>query len=112
MNLGRAYNQMGNLEKAQQQYELCVQGDPKYQTAWFSLAQTQIALENYGGAQETLGKLLELDKEDWQVWLMYGNVSEQLGQMDMARSSWEKAAHESSPVRELALEALDRIKQG
>ncbi len=112
VNLARAYNQLGRLEQAQEQYEICLQQDPKYQTALFSLAQTQIALERYTGAQETLSRLLELDKEDWQVWLLYGNASEKLGQLEAARTSWQKAAHDSSPVKELALEALERIRRG
>ena len=55
--------------------------------------------------------MLELDDEDWQGWLLHGNVSERLRQFDVARSSWHKAADEASPVKELALEALKRVKR-
>jgi tetratricopeptide (TPR) repeat protein len=111
INLAESLVQLGQVEQAQKHYKICLEQDPGYERAMFRLGQTQMALEQYAEAQETYTRLLAEDKRDFQVWLLLGNVSEELGQLDVARSSWQMAAVDSSPVKELAREALERTKR-
>ena len=111
INLANVLFRQGRFERTQRQYERCLEIDPSFQAAWYGLAQAQIAQEQYLEAQRSLVQLLELDDEDWQGWLLYGNVSEKLGQRERARESWQKAAHKLSPVKGLAEEALERTRR-
>jgi len=108
-NLARVLLQTGEFDQAQLQYGLCLDLDETFTSAWYGLAQAQIARKKYQEAKISLDKLLQLDSKDYQSWYLHGNVAEKLGLIDIARSSWEKAAQDTSPVRDLALEALIRL---
>jgi len=108
-NLARVLLQTGQFDQAQLHYGLCLDLDKTFASAWYGLAQAQIALKKYLEAKKTLDILLQMDPKDFQSWYLHGNVAEKLGLIDIAKSSWEKAAQDISPVRDLALEALRRI---
>lgn len=107
-NLAGVLLQTGVFDQAQLHYGLCLDLDDTFTSAWYGLAQAQIALKKYPDAIKSLEKLLQNDPNDFQSWYLHGNVAEQLGLIDIARSSWQKAASDISPVRDLALEALRR----
>lgn len=108
VNLANALFRQGRTESAQQQYERCLRLHPDRPSALFGLAQSQISLDQPSLARETLKRLLAQDDRDWQGWLLYGNVSAELGDRDEAFRGWQRAANDVSPVRSLALEQLRR----
>jgi len=112
VNLANALFRMNQFHQAQAEYERCLQENRHQESALFGLAQAQIRLQQYDKAQQTLANLLEEDQRDWQAWLMHGNVSAQLGQREAAVTSWQRASHDMSPVRKLAMDQLLRINQG
>lgn len=111
VNLANALFRMGQFQQAQAEYSRCLQENQHQESALFGLAQTQIRLQQYEKAQKTLANLLQQDRQDWQAWLMHGNVSAQLGHQDAAVSSWQQACHDMSPVRKLAMDQLLKINQ-
>jgi len=112
VNLANALFRMGQIQEAQAEYERCLKENRHQESALFGLAQTQIRLQQYDQAQQTLANLLEEDRRDWQAWLMHGNVSAQLGQQEAAVTSWQRASHDMSPVRKLAMDRLLQVNQG
>ncbi|MBN1845652.1 MAG: tetratricopeptide repeat protein [Sedimentisphaerales bacterium] len=111
VNLANALFRQGHFQQAQVEYQRSLQLKPSQSSALFGLAQTQIALKQYAPAQQTLTRLLEQDRRDWQAWLMHGNVAAQLGQEQVALTSWQRAANERSPVRRLAMEKLEQTQR-
>jgi hypothetical protein len=106
VNLANAYYRQGRYERAQQEYERCLRLHPGRESALFGLAQSQITLGQPARARETLEELLEQDQRDWQAWLLYGNVSAELGDREGALTGWQHASDDLSPVRSLAMEQL------
>ncbi|MCP4713422.1 MAG: tetratricopeptide repeat protein [Planctomycetes bacterium] len=108
-NLANVLLLNSQFDQAQLHFGLCLDLDDSFTSAWYGLAQAQIAQKNYLEAKISLDKLLQMDPKDFQSWYLHGNVAEKLGLIDIARSSWEQAAQDISPVRDLAREALNRI---
>lgn len=90
--LADALYQTGQFEQSLQQFELCLQEQPNDPSTLYRLARTMVALEQYDKAKETFEKLLAQDSEDWQIWLLHGDMAQKLGQTDIAQKSWQKAA--------------------
>jgi tetratricopeptide (TPR) repeat protein len=90
--LADALYQTGQFEQSLQQFELCLQKQPNDPSTLYRLARTLVALEQYDKAKETFEKLLAQDSEDWQIWLLHGDMAQKLGQTDIAQKSWQKAA--------------------
>lgn len=107
-NLANALFKMCRFEEALYQYQICLKEEPARSSALFGLAQTQIALKQHQNAQKTLTRLLEQDRRDWQAWLLYGDASQQLGNVSLAVNSWQQAAQGDANIARLAQE---RIKQ-
>lgn len=109
VNLANALSRLCRFEEALGQYQLCLDQNPDRSTALFGLAQAQIALRELESAQNTLAKLLERDRRDWQAWLIRGNVAEQLGNKTVALDSWDQAAKGDLPS--VARQARQRIER-
>jgi len=108
VNLAQALLRLGRHEEAQHEYERCLQLHPDQASALFGLAQCQITLGHYDRAARTLRRLVEQDQQDWQGWLLLGDVSAQLGLRAQALASWQRAADDLSPVRTIALDQLHK----
>ena len=107
MNLANAYFRSGKFEQALGHFEGVLQEQPHRSNALFNLAQTQIALKHYDKSIETLNKLLEQDRRDWQAWRMRGESAEKIGDVKLAMHSWRQAANSHLPeIRRAALERL------
>lgn len=107
-NLANALFKMCRFEEALYQYQICLKEEPARGSALFGLAQTQIALKQHQNAQKTLARLLEQDRRDWQAWLLYGDASQQFGNVSLAVNSWQQAAQGDANIARLAQE---RMKQ-
>ncbi|MBN2374782.1 MAG: tetratricopeptide repeat protein [Sedimentisphaerales bacterium] len=110
VNLANVMFSLGDFDRAREHYLQALEINPYQQTALFGLAKTQIILKQYNQAQQSLAKLLEQDRKDWQVWLMHGDVAAQLGNRTEALSSWQQAAADASPIKNLAQQKIDRYK--
>lgn len=110
VNLANVMFSLGDFDRAREHYLQALEINPHQQTALFGLAKTQIILKQYNQAQQSLAKLLEQDRKDWQVWLMHGDVAAQLGNRTQALSSWQQAATDASPIKNLAQQKIDRYK--
>ncbi|MBN2209854.1 MAG: tetratricopeptide repeat protein [Sedimentisphaerales bacterium] len=110
-NLANVYFRQGLYEKAQQQFELVLQQSPNRSTSLFGLAQTQLALEQKTQALATLERLVAVDDNDRQGWLWLGDVAQQLGQGQKARTAWKKALGSvpDDPIGRLARQRLESL---
>lgn len=109
VNLANVLYRLGEFDRARENFELCLQKQPRRSTALFGLAQTQIALKQFEAAQQSLQKITEQDPKDWQVWLLLGDVYAKSGQDSAAQTAWEQAAEGDLPsITRLANERLNR----
>ncbi len=109
-NLANALYKMCRFEEALYQYQQCLTEEPTRGSALFGLAQSQIALKQHENAKKTLDKLLEQDRRDWQAWLLYGDTSQQLGNLSLAINSWKQAAQGEATIARLAQERLKQYQ--
>ena len=110
--LAQTYYRMNQFEEAQRQFERCLLDQPTSQTAMFGLAQSYMGLKRYPDAQIVLTRLLEQAPGDWQSWLLYGDVANELGQPEIAVQSWRKAAAgELSTIARMAAERIEASRQ-
>ncbi len=111
INLAGALYEMQDYEQARRQFKLALEQDPTRSSALFNLARTELDLQLYADAQNTLTTLLNLDRRDWQGWLLHGLASVNLGQLDTALSSWRIAARGDLPeVAEQARQYIDQYQ--
>ncbi|MFW6343247.1 MAG: tetratricopeptide repeat protein [Sediminispirochaetaceae bacterium] len=66
-NLGNAYAELGELEKAAQAYLRAVELDPSLRRAGYQMALVYIEAEEYGKAEEQLTSLLSKDPDNQKV---------------------------------------------
>jgi len=110
LKLAKTLFWMCQFEQSEKHYRRCRADEPENKTALYGLAQTHIALKQYDLAQESLDKLLQLDSQDWQVWLLRGDVAEKRNQRSVALKSWRQAANDLSPVKARARELLEKYE--
>ncbi len=112
VNLANVYFRTGKFEKALEHFEVVLQKQPKRTNALFGLAQTQMALNQHEKALASLDKLLKQDRKDWQAWQMQAEAAKQIGDLALAKSSWETVANSNYlPVRRMAQKQLELLGQ-
>jgi cytochrome c-type biogenesis protein CcmH/NrfG len=110
LRLGDVFYNMNQFDHACRQFELCLKLRNDSQAALFGLAQSQMALKQFRQAGTSLEKLLKADNRDAQAWLMHGDVAQQLGQKEIAVSSWQQAVRVGSPmISRTAQERIDNF---
>jgi|GEM_PF-1126079 len=109
INLADMYYKMGKFKQAQEQFQFCLKEDPSSQSALlYSLAQTQINMNQFKKARQTLEKLVQYDSRDYQGWLMLGDVARKMGEYKQAKEFWRQAARSNIPaIAHIALQRLD-----
>jgi len=110
LRLGDVFYNMNQFDQACRQFELCLKLRNDSQAALFGLAQSQMALKQFRQAGASLEKLLKADNRDAQAWLMRGDAAQQLGQKEIAVSSWQQACRIGSPmISRTAQERIDHF---
>ncbi|MCK5272064.1 MAG: tetratricopeptide repeat protein [Sedimentisphaerales bacterium] len=110
LRLGDVFYNMNQFDQARRQFELCLKLRDDSQAALFGLAQSQMALKQFRQAGTSLEKLLKADNRDAQAWLMHGDAAQQLGQKEIAVSSWQQAGRIGSPmISRTAQERIDNF---
>jgi TPR repeat/Tetratricopeptide repeat len=110
LRLGDVFYNMNRFDQARRQFELCLKLRDDSQAALFGLAQSQMALKQFRQAGTSLEKLLKADNRDAQAWLMRGDAAQQLGQKEIAVSSWQQAGRIGSPmISRTAQERIDNF---
>jgi tetratricopeptide repeat protein len=110
LRLGDVFYNMNQFDQARRQFELCLKLRADSQAALFGLAQSQMALKQFKQAGTSLEKLLKADNRDAQAWLMRGDAAQQLGQKEIAVSSWQQAGRIGSPmISRTAQERIDNF---
>ena len=93
--MGNAYAKMGDSERAIKEFEI-VKADVSFPTpevADFNIGRIFWEKQACGEAVIHFRKALDVNPGWGRAWYMLGDCQEQLGQMDLARSSYEKSLH-------------------
>lgn len=107
VNLANSLYSLGELQQAQKHYEITLQTDPMRTTALFGLGHTYMGLGKHAEAELRFEQLVRSSPRDWQAWLGHGDAAAGLGKMDVARSSWTRAA--KTDLKSIREQAYDRL---
>lgn len=91
--IGMAYGKMGDSDRALREFEI-VKGDVSYPTpevAHFNIGKVLWEKQACGEAVIHFRRALDVNPNFWRAWYLLGDCQEQIGQMDLARQSYEKA---------------------
>jgi cellulose synthase operon protein C len=111
--LGRSL-QPSSAAEAAKSLEEAITLDPKLRDAWYLRALTREGSQDYAGALEDLGKVLELEPTHWEAVAARARLFREVGQLERARAEYESILKkESEHLRaRLALAALGYQTQG
>ncbi|MEM6643679.1 MAG: tetratricopeptide repeat protein [Bacteroidota bacterium] len=90
-NRGRAYEEIGESEKAKADFEQLIKLDPKYINAYLSLAKIAYSESNYNQVLHYAGKATELNENSAQGHFLSARASHQQGYVKVAMESYNNA---------------------
>lgn len=90
--LAKIYAADANIAESITNYEECLKRDPSFEDASLSLASLYWASKNNDRALTFLQESLRYNPESSKLFQMIGDIYEDLGEMEKALSSWERAS--------------------
>ncbi len=90
-NRGRSYEEIGQRNKAIQDYEQLLKIDPKYINAYLSLAKVSYNNKDYNKVLVYTGDAIDLNENSAQAHFLAGRAEHQLGYFDQALESYNNA---------------------
>lgn len=90
--LAKIYAADANIAESITNYEECLKRDPSFEDASLSLASLYWASKDYDRAVTFLQQSLRYNPESSKLFQMIGDIYEDLGDMEKALSSWERAS--------------------
>lgn len=112
LHLANVYYKMGQFKQSQQELEKCLTNrDIDQKKVLWNLAQTLLAQDNYNGASDKLWKLLKEDPDDYQSWLLFGDIAQQQGKKSLAIKSWSYITRQDLADAETLQIAKARLRQ-
>lgn len=109
--LGRAYQQRGELDIAEEQWRRALQRDPALALGWLELGRLQLAQSRLDEAQESLSRAVQLAPEDYEVVFALRSVAQRQGDDDRARAFTQRLetlrARRESPMNGMGPRTLN-----
>jgi len=96
LQIARAYNAIGNLEKAITQYKSVVEENPDFQIASFELGKLLIKTEDYNEARKLFTKLTSVEKDNPEYYYYLGEAFRKLDQEASSLVAFKNAVKKDS----------------
>ncbi|HKC65404.1 MAG TPA: tetratricopeptide repeat protein [Pyrinomonadaceae bacterium] len=109
MRLGNALERIGSRAEAIEEYKAVAEKNPDDTSAWHALASAQTEEKLYKDAAESYRRLVSAsgNNVDDETWLAYGDALRLAGEMNEARTAYQKiAASNSAPIAQSARQHL------
>ena len=90
-NRARAFEELGQIENAQKDFEAILEIDPTYTSAYLGLAKLAYNENNYVQVLHFTGKAIELNESSAQAHFLSARASHQLGYTDQAMVGYNNA---------------------
>ncbi len=88
---GQSYFNLGQIDKAQMEYEEALQLNAKNINAYLGLATIKLAGDDFQAAENFLGRAVDIDHQDASVWYTKGALHHAQGQIEQATIAYETA---------------------
>ncbi|REK09462.1 MAG: tetratricopeptide repeat protein [Planctomycetota bacterium] len=89
--LAGAYRDLGELDRAQNHYELCTSYDENNPTFWLGIAGVHLARSEFNEADENIEKALDLEPENGQALILRGQIAHRRGNEEQAMALFQQA---------------------
>lgn len=109
LRLGYVYYTLGKFNEAEDAFNRFLKKNVNDQNGLYGVVLAQIAQERNVQAWENLKKLLAQNDQDYEAWLLLGDVASKMGEKKYAVECWLKAARSESDI--LVKHARERLER-